>query len=332
MSNSPYNNTYLCKDDFEQLIMSGALVGYNMCIPPVPFDIQTIFNLRHSINEAGYVSLKFRYLTDTEGRTETLGVVNDQTMSSLILQNLKTKDAGSIPVLFGASTIFPLLQNVILDYAKPFIEETGELVVVDNGHEELVITDLANYKFPTSIARQIKKGSGLKLVRISKTQDLYDMYAKYPTAELSDIHTQLYFGGIIDSTTTDDGLQNLERMYRLCHNHHDYVSSLADIYTTETGEGTEYQLYAIMYNDGLLGHVQAQFRDGEFYWVNTSRLRLPSIQNSFGFNINNVIISALISHAQSQGAHTFNLGMCVNYPYKHAFTDKKIWVKGIRYA
>lgn len=328
-------NVYLCKDDFEQRIMSGDLVGYNLCLPKVPFDLLQVFSLRHSINEAGYLSRKFRYLTDTEGKTDVFGVVNDASMSTLILQELHTKDSGRIPVIFGASTIFPAMQDEILNYAKEFIEASGELEVVEKGHEELVITDLKNYNIPNRVVRAMRKGSGLTLTRIAETGDLARLYADVPYAKLADIHTQLYFGGVIDNTTTDDEIQRYEELYQRCHNHTDYLSSLAMIYTADKASeaGDEYRLYAIQHDGRFLGHVQVQCRNGVFYWVNTNRLRLPSLQTELGFNINNTIIGALIEEAKrTEGVHTFNLGMCKMYPYKHIFTDQKVWVQGIRYV
>ena len=336
MNNSLDNTTYLCKDDFEQRIMSGDLVGYNLCLPSVPFDLLQVYALRHSINEASYLSRKFRYLTYTPSKnTDVFGVVNDNSMSTLILQELDTKDSGKIPVIFGASTIFPAMQDEILTYAKEFIEASDEMRVVDEGHQELIISDLKNYNTPNRVVRAMRKGSGLMLTRIAATGNLYNLYANYPYAKLADIHTQLYFGGVIANSTSDEEVQRYEDLYQRCHNHADYLSSLAMIYTADNAEdaGDEYRLYAIQHDGRFLGHAQVQCRNGVFYWVNTNRLRLPSLQTELGFNINNVIIGALIEEAKrTEGVHTFNLGMCKMYPYKHIFTDQTVWVKGIRYV
>lgn len=317
--------------------MTGKLSSYDMGLGSIPFNIVDVFNLKHANWEAMFVSRAFRSaIGKLEDRsTRLFGLVDPDQERALLMYEVNSQDAGTLPVVYGSSDIFPLSLPTILEYNKTFIESSGKIQVVDHGHEEAMLYDLQNYKIPSRVSRHYKKSKDLlTLTRISSTSDLMDLYKYTPYAQDVDIQSNLYYGGLIEDSMDDYDLQNLEAIYKYFHNPNDYIKTLEAIYTTDmpsNDKPQEFVLYAVRYKGWYLGSVYLQIKGKDWYWVNTNRLRIKSLTSDFDFNINDAILTNLIEEAKLLGAETFNLGYAY-YDYKDFYKPERIWQKGLRWA
>ena len=319
--------------------MTGKLAGYDMGVPAnLPFDIMEIFNLRHSNWEALHVSRAFRSVIGVreERSTRLFGLANHDQKRALLLGEISTEDAGRIPIIYGATEIFPMYLDEIIKLNEDLINSSNIMRIVEQGHEESILTNLSGYVLPDRLARNYKKaGYDLTLTRVETSEDLFQLYKSSPYADSVDIQTKLYYAGLLTQDLDDHKQQKLEEIYRRFHNHMDEVRALCYIYTCDVVAPepieNEFMLYKVEYQGSYLGHAQMQRKGNDWYWVNTNRLRIRGIESELGFNINNAIISALINEAQSKGAETFNLGAAY-YDYKDQYKPERIWRPGLRYG
>lgn len=317
--------------------MMDKLSSYDMGVPNLPFNIVDVFNLRHANWEAMFVSRAFRAAVGKiESRTTRLfGLMDENAQRSLLMYEVNSKDAGIIPVIFGSSDIFPLDLDSTIEYNRDLIEGTQKLRIVDQGHEELILTDLQNYKIPNRVARSYKKSKdSISFKRIETPDELKRLYLGVSYAETVDIQTNLYYGELIEPNMDDYDLQKLEEVYRLFHNPADFVKSLQAIFTRDPSipslSPNEFALYEVSYNGMYLGSAYMHIKGKDWYWVNTNRLRIKSLESEIPFNINDAILTNLIELAKSHGAETFNLGYAY-YEYKDYYKPERIWQKGIRW-
>ena len=338
MSNIEYLEAPPCEGNVLGYTMGDALASYDFGTLDLPFSIKHIFNLRHTSLEALGVSEAFRAAIDVRAprSTEGFGIVNHDEKRALLLYDVTTADSGRLPVIFGSSDIYPLQQPDVLEYNRSFIESTGDMVIVDEGHQEALLTDLQNYKLPNRIMRTRKKANDITLSFIDTPQDLMDLYLKVPYATAVDIQTALYYSEILKPGMDDYEIQRLEGTYRFFHNPEHHVESLVSIYTADPmmavkREDRRFLLYRVDYKGWYVGTAYLNVQGKDWYWVNTNRLRIPSLSLDIPFNLNDAILSHLIEEAQRHGAETFNLGYAY-YPYKEFYNPEMIWRKGIRWT
>lgn len=314
-----------------QHTLSGSLVGHDLGIG-YSLNLLELINLTHQNWESMCVSQSFRNTLNLPCKrpTSLFGLLDFDAKKSLLMYDVVTKDSGLIPVILGVSGIFPLDCDTIIDNNKKFIEDSGCIYVVDDGHKELLISDLPNYILPNRVNRHYKKShDGLKLKRIDTTLSLLDLYESTPRILKSDIETSLYYAELIDSEKDlDTQLQFLSNAYTYFHNVSNIPTATALLYPESD---PSLVMYAAYYEDKFIGSAFMHIKDANWYWVNTNRLRSPSLVGSMSFNVNDAILTHLIEEARSAGAKTFNLGYDY-FPYKEFYkADTVLTKKGLRY-
>lgn len=323
----------LITDNVLGKVMMDEFVGYDTLIGERNFDITSILKQRGVTFEDMCLNSIFRKLANTPNLRKTgIAAIQDEELKKVLyLYHVDTRDAGIIPAVFGATDIFPLDLDDIITRNSDFIQSTGAVEVVDEGHHEAVIHDLQNYTLPNRVYRHYKKAkSHLSLELINSERQFEDLYLRCPYTKIMDIHSALYYGGVIDDNTEDGRLSLYEDLYQRTHNIQEYIHSIISANVLSKGAYENYPLFRINYDGQLFAKATLHTKGNTWYWSNTDRLRLSSMKSEFNFNINDAVLCSLILHAQELGATTFNLGYAY-YVYKDYYNPEYEWRKGLRF-
>lgn len=326
-------------DELIQSMYKDNMLGLDFGMPETySWDMFALLQLSLINQEDFFVSKRFREISGiSSNRANHLSLITCNN-EARVMHTLETKSDGIIPMLYGSIDVFPLDADLVLENSGHILNsETSGMHIVDKGHEDYILIDLQNYVIPDRIYRQYTKALELGLSLIINKVPEHELMSKFVGSvetqgisywETSMIQSHLYFGGIIDSSTSKDDLKYFEELFRSYNNITHLVTKQVHLHSSIRNPK-----YDILVGGHSIANMDLNIsEDGkDWHWCNTHRLRFGFDIPSNDFNMNDALLVALILEAKKSGAETLNLGQAGGYDYKLQYKPEVIWKKGLRY-